>query len=98
MCSYVMFFNFTAQGIEKLKQSPARVDAAKKLCRDLGGEVKQFYGLMGRYDTMFILEAPDDETAVKIAAAIGRQGNVRSETLRAFTEGEYLRILSALPD
>jgi uncharacterized protein with GYD domain len=97
MASYVMLFNFTAQGIEKLKESPARVDAAKKLCRDLGGEVKQFFGLMGRYDTMFILEAPDDETAVKIAAAIGKRGNVRSETLRAFTETEFRQIVSALP-
>jgi uncharacterized protein with GYD domain len=92
-----MLFNFTAQGIEKLKESPARVDAAKKLCRDLGGEVKQFFGLMGRYDTMFILEAPDDETAVKIAAAISKRGNVRSETLRAFTETEFRQIVSALP-
>ncbi|HEY7445841.1 MAG TPA: GYD domain-containing protein [Vicinamibacterales bacterium] len=97
MASYVMLFNFTAQGIEKLKESPARVDAAKKLCRDLGGEVKQFFGLMGRYDTMFILEAPDDETAVKIAAAISKRGNVRSETLRAFTETEFRQIVSALP-
>jgi uncharacterized protein with GYD domain len=97
MASYVMLFNFTAQGIEKLKESPSRVDAAKKLCRDLGGEVKQFFGLMGRYDTMFILEAPDDETAVKIAAAISKRGNVRSETLRAFTETEFRQIVSALP-
>ena len=97
MASYVMLFNFTAQGIEKLEESPARVDAAKKLCRDLGGEVKQFFGLMGRHDTMFILEAPDDETAVKIAAAISKRGNVRSETLRAFTETEFRQIVSALP-
>lgn len=98
MSSYVMLFNFTGQGIERLKESPARVEAAKKLSRDLGGEVKQFYGLMGRYDTMFILEAPNDETAVKIAAAICTQGNVRSETLRAFTETEFRQIVSALPN
>jgi uncharacterized protein with GYD domain len=96
MSSYVMLFNFTAQGIEKLQESPARVEVAKKLCRDLGGEVKQFYGLMGRYDTMFILEAPNDETAVRIAAAICKRGNVRSETLRAFTEIEFREILSRL--
>ena len=96
MSSYVMLFNFTAQGIEKLQESPARVEVAKKLCRDLGGEVKQFYGLMGRYDTMFILEAPNDETAVRIAAAISKRGNVRSETLRAFTEIEFREIVSRL--
>jgi uncharacterized protein with GYD domain len=98
MSSYVMLFNFTAQGVERLKESPQRVEAAKNLCRDLGGEVKQFYGLMGRYDTMFILEAPNDETAVRIAAAICKRGNVRSETLRAFTETEFKKMLSTLPD
>ena len=98
MASFVMLFNFTGPGIENVKQSPARVAAAKKLCRELGGEIKLFFGLMGRYDTMFILEAPDDETAVRIAASIAKQGNVRSETLRAFTEAEYQQIMSALPE
>ena len=97
MASYIMLFNYTAHGLEKVMESPTRVEAAKKLCRDLGGEVKQFFGLMGRYDTMFILEAPDDETAAKIAVAISRRGNVRSETLRAFTETEFRQIMSALP-
>ncbi len=97
MPSYVMLFQFTDQGIRNIKESPARVEAAKKICRDLGGEVKQFYGLMGTYDTMFILEAPHDEEAVKMAATIAMQGNVRTETLRAFTEAEYRQMVSALP-
>jgi uncharacterized protein with GYD domain len=97
MSSYVMLFNFTARGVENIDESPSRVDAARRVTKELGGEVKQFYGLMGRYDTLFILEAPSDETAAKIAAAIGKQGNVRCETLRAFSEAEYKQILSGLP-
>jgi uncharacterized protein with GYD domain len=97
MPSYIMMFSLTEEGMAKVEESPARVEGAKRLCRELGGEVKQFYGLLGRYDTMFVLEAPDDETAAKISAAISKQGNVRSETWRAFTETEYGKILSGLP-
>jgi uncharacterized protein with GYD domain len=97
MSSYVMLFKFSDQGIQKVEESPARVEAARRLCRELGGEVKHFYGLMGRYDTLFVLEAPDDQTAARIGAAIGKQGNVRGETLRAFPEDEYRQILSKLP-
>lgn len=97
MASYIVLFKLTGRGMENIKESPARVDAAKNLCRELGGEVKQFYGLLGRYDTAFIMEAPNDETAARISAAIGRLGNARGETLRAFTESEYRQMLSALP-
>lgn len=97
MASYIMAFRFTEQGATHIEESPARVTAAKQLCRELGGEVKQFYGLLGRYDTLFVVEAPDDVAAAKMGAAIGRLGNVRSETWRAFTEAEYHQILSGLP-
>ena len=63
----------------------------------MNAEVEMFYGLMGRYDTMFIVEAPDDETIVKAVATIGSLGNVQTETLRAFTEKEFRNIIEALP-
>lgn len=97
MAKYLMLFHFTPRGIEKIEESPARVNAAKNLCRELGGEVKHFYGLLGRYDTMFVVEAPDDETIARISAGLGKLGNVRAETMRAFSEDEYREILSALP-
>ncbi len=97
MATYLMLFRFTQQGIQKIKESPARVEAAKGLCRSLGGEVKQFYFLLGRYDSAFMLEAPNDETAAKIALAIGSPGNVHTETLRAFTEAEYKQLIAGLP-
>ena len=70
------------------------LDAAFKA---MGGELNQFYLVMGRYDMVVIGEAPDDETAAKLALAIGSQGAIRTETLRAFTEEEYRTIISALP-
>ncbi len=97
MAIYLMLFRRTPQGIQNIKEAPARVEAAKDLCRSLGGEVKQFYFLMGQYDAAFTLEAPNNEAAAKIALAIGSLGNVQTETLRAFTETEYKQIVADLP-
>ena len=99
MSTYVMLFGFTQQGIMNIKESPARVEAAEKTCQAMGAKVKDFYAVMGmgQYDTLFILEAPDDETIAKAAMAIGSLGNVRTETHRAFAEDEYGKILAALP-
>ena len=97
MNSYIVFLNFTQQGAQKIKESPARVDAAKKAFKAMGGELKQFYLVMGRYDAVVIGEAPDDETAAKLALVISSQGNIHTETLRAFTEDEYRKIIAALP-
>ena len=97
MATFVILFRFTEQGTQKIKQSPARVEAAKQIFQKLGAKVKEFYSLMGRYDTVFIAEAPDDETIVKAALAVGSLGNVRTETLRAFTEDEFKKIVAGLP-
>ena len=97
MATYIILFRFTQQGIQNIKESPDRVDAAKKVFRDVGVEVKEFYSVMGQYDTVLIVEAPNDETIAKATLAIGSLGNVRTETLRAFTEDEYRKIVTSLP-
>jgi uncharacterized protein with GYD domain len=97
MSKYIILFRFTQKGIEQIKESPARVEAAKRLFREMNAKVDEFYALMGRYDTIFIAEAPDDETIVKAVAALGSLGNVQAETLRAFTEEEFRNLVEALP-
>ena len=97
MATYISLLRYTEQGIGKIKDSPKRLDAAKKSFRSLGAEIKATYLVLGRYDLVVITEAPDDETATKVSLAVGSQGNVRTETLRAFTEEEYRSIISALP-
>ena len=97
MATYLMLFRTTQQGAQKMEEAPARIQAAKDLCRSLGGEVKQFHFLLGQYDAAFTLEAPNDETAAKIALAIGARGNVVTETLRAFTETEFKALVTNLP-
>ena len=97
MPTYIILASYTQQGIEKVKEGPARLDAAKAAFKAMGGELKEFYLTMGRYDMVVVAEGPDDETAAKLALAIGSQGAIRSETLRAFTEGEYRKIIAELP-
>ena len=89
MANYLMFFRFTHQGLKNIKESPDRVQSAKKTLSGLGVTVKQFFALMGHYDTLFIVEGPDDETVTAGALSIAAQGNVHTETIRAFTEEEF---------
>jgi len=97
MPTFITLVNWTQKGIENVKKSPARLDAVKEAFRAVGAEVKGFYLVMGRYDIVLVAEAPDAETVAKLALAIGSQGAVRTETLRAFTEQEYRGIIAALP-
>lgn len=98
MHTYLMLFGFTAQGVQKIKDSPTRVEAAKQTVKAMGGETRAFYGILGsHYDTLFIIEAPDDEAVARMALAIASGGNVRTESHRLFTEAEYRNLISALP-
>jgi uncharacterized protein with GYD domain len=97
MPAYITLLKYTQQGVGNIKQSPARLDAAKKAFKQAGAEIRQFYLVLGRYDAVVVSEAPDDETAARLSLATSSQGNVSTETLRAFTEEEYRRIIGALP-
>lgn len=97
MPTYVSLLNYTHQGIQNIKDSPKRLDAAKKLLKGMGGELKEFYLTMGAYDIVVVAEAPSDEAMAKFALAVGSAGNVRTTTLKAFTEAEYRKIIQGLP-
>ena len=97
MATYITLLNYTQQGIKNVKESPARDDAAKKAIQSMGGEIKQMYLTMGQYDSVVIFEAPDDETVAKLLLATGAQGNVSTQTMRAFTEDEFRKIVAGLP-
>jgi uncharacterized protein with GYD domain len=80
-----------------VKESPARLDAFKQLVKSVGGEVKAVYMVTGQYDILTVIEAPSDDVVAKVALATGSKGGIRTETLRAFTEDEYRKIIAALP-
>jgi uncharacterized protein with GYD domain len=97
MPAYIVLTRFTERGMANIKESPARLDALKASMKDAGAEMKGFFLTMGQYDAVAVIEAPDDETVARIALSIGQKGNVRSETLRAFTEDEYRKLVASLP-
>ena len=97
MATYITLLKFTQKGVENIKSGPARLDEVKKQYSSMGAEIKAFYLVMGQYDAISITEEPDDTTAAKLRLAIGSQGNVSTETLRAFTEEEYRDIVKGLP-
>jgi uncharacterized protein with GYD domain len=97
MPTYITLLRWTPKGIENIKESPARLDAAKKTMKDMGAQFKAFYLVTGKYDLITIVEAPDEETMTKINLALASRGAVRTETHRAFTEEEYRKIIAALP-
>lgn len=97
MPTYITLLSYTQRGVETIKESPDRLDRAKAAFKAAGGEMKSFYLTMGQYDAVAISEVPSDEAYAKTLVAIAASGSVRTETLRAFTEDEYRRIIAALP-
>ena len=97
MPTYMTLIQYTQQGIRSIKDSPIRLDTAKTLYKSLGAEIKSFYLAMGRQDVIVVSEAPDDETATKLILTIGSGGAIRTETFRVFTEDEYRKLISELP-
>ena len=93
MATYIVFGNFTEQGILNVKDSPKRKEAFKEMAKKLGVTVKDVYWTLGQYDIVLILEAQDDLAAAEFGLSLGMLGNVRTQTLRAFGSAEVTKLL-----
>ena len=96
MPTYIALLKWTQKGLQNIKQSPTRLDAARKGFEAAGVKMKDFYMVTGRYDMIAILDAPDDAAVAKAILSSTSQGSITSETIRAFTEEEYRRIIGGL--
>src|SRR5215510_4051560 len=96
MPMYVALLKWTGQGIGNVKDSPARLDAGRKAFKKMGVKIKDTYLTMGQYDLVCIMEAPDDETFATAMLTLSSQGNIQSETLKAFTEDQYRKICASV--
>ncbi len=96
MAKYIVLVNWTDQGIRNVKDSPSRLDAARAVAQQVGAEITDFYMTMGSYDMVLIYEAPSDSVIARLALMSGAAGNVRSTTLKAFSESEYREIVGTL--
>lgn len=96
MGKYVTLLRYTQQGANKIKESPARLDAARKAAEGVGGKLESWHLTMGKYDAVIITEFPSDEAAAKFMLKTGSLGNVTTTTMKAFNEDEFRKIVSSL--
>jgi len=96
MATYIALCTFTDQGIRSIRESAQRADAVKDLAAKFGASMTQLYWTMGHYDLIATIDAPDDESATAFALATASGGNVRLQTLRAFSRDELAGITGRL--
>ena len=96
MATYIVLSNFTEQGIRNIKDSPKRAEAFKNMAKKSGLTVKDLFWTLGQYDVVAILEAPDDMSITSLGLSIGALGNIRTQTLRAYSESEIKLILGKM--
>ena len=93
MATYVVLANFTDQGVKNVKDTTKRADAFKELAKSKGANVKEIYWTLGQYDIVATVEAPDDVTMTALGLTLAKGGNVRTQTLRAFSPADMGAIL-----
>ena len=96
MATYIALLNYTDQGIKAMKGAPERLIAVRQALEKIGGRLHSYRLTLGEYDAVITIEAPDDETYTTFVLNIAAQGNVRTTTLKAFSEEESFRILGNL--
>jgi uncharacterized protein with GYD domain len=92
---YIMLIRFTDQGIKNIKDTTRRADAARSEAERIGGKFT-VYWTFGKYDGVGILEAPNDEAAMEFGIRVGSLGNIRTTTLKAFSEEEIANVVNKL--
>ncbi len=93
---YISLINLTDQGIRTIKEDPNRVRAAAQIAQREGVKILSEWWTMGPYDAVMLTEAPDDESINRFLLGAGRQGNIRTLTMRAFTQDEIAAIIQHL--
>lgn len=94
MATYVILSTFTEKGIGSVKQTTKRADAARAAAKEVGVNMREVLWTQGQYDVVSIVEAPDEAAVAAFGLSLAGAGNVRSQTLRAFTKDEMEKILA----
>jgi uncharacterized protein with GYD domain len=97
VATYIALVNFTDQGVRQIRQTTERAKALVNAAANLGLRIREIYWTMGAFDAIFTADAPDDETMTAFAFSIGSLGNIRTQTLRAFSVDEMNAILEKVP-
>ena len=97
MATYISLVQFTDKGIQAAKQTTKRLADWAAEVQSKGVSVKQMYWTLGQYDQVCVFEAPDDEMAASVLLTADMLGNIRTQTMRAFTASEMDKILANVP-
>jgi uncharacterized protein with GYD domain len=93
MAQYIMLATYTEQGIRTIQDTIKRADAVKEMANKAGLTMKETYWTLGQYDVVAVFEAPSDEAMTAFALSVARLGNVKTQTLRAFSPADMQAIL-----
>lgn len=96
MATYVVLATLTDQGIKNAKDAPKRIEAFKQRAKAFGATVKELFWTQGRYDIVTIIEAPDELSAVAFSLSESALGNIRTESLRAFSGADIPTIVGKM--
>ena len=96
MATFVMLASFTEQGVRNVKETAKRADAFRQMAEKVGVTIRDIYWTLGPYDVVAVGEAPDDETATALSLSLASLGNVRTQTLRAFSRDEIDAIVKKM--
>ncbi len=97
MPTFIVTLNWTDKGIQSVKDAPKRIAAARELGKKVGVELKHIFLTTGESDMIIIVEAADGGNLAKFCMTLGGMGNVRTKTVRAWPEAEFLKLVSELP-
>lgn len=97
MLNYVVLATFTEQGLRGIKDTTKRADLVRESAGKFGVKMREIYWTQGQYDLVTLCEADDEASISAFGLAVSSQGNVRFQTLRAFTRDEMTGILGKLP-
>jgi uncharacterized protein with GYD domain len=97
MATYIALVNFTDQGVRHIRQTTERAKALMNAAANLGVRIKEIYWTLGAFDAVFTANAPDEESMTAFTLSVGSLGNIRTQTLRAFSADEMNKILEKVP-
>jgi uncharacterized protein with GYD domain len=96
MANYILLASYSEQGLKGIKDTVKRTDAVRELAKKAGITMKESYWTLGPYDVVAVFEAPDDETMTAFSLSVAKLGNVKTQTLRAFSAKEMSSILGKM--
>jgi uncharacterized protein with GYD domain len=93
MTTYILLTTLTSEGVQTIKNNPARIREVNREVEQLGAKVTAQWATLGRYDFINVLEAPDEETIARVSMELGSRGTGRYETLTAIPVDDFIASL-----